>query len=703
MNASWPKDDYGVGSVATVVAVSPFGLFSRSAIADCVLNKPYSRTVSFPTLGRFFWYNTHMKVTNDQLKLVANTIRCLCADMIEKANSGHPGAAMGMADLASVLWLKYLNVDPKDPSWEGRDRLVFSGGHASSLVYALFHLSGMGDLKLEELETFRQFGSRCAGHPERGLLPGVEVTTGPLGQGVAMGVGLAIAAKMKNRANRTWVFCGDGDMEEGISHEAASVAGTLKLGGLTLVYDFNNIQIEGRVTDTNRDDVKKRFESYGWKVVACDGHDYAAIDRAFRKAVKTEDAPVLIVATTTIGKGAPTKADTAGCHGAPLGAEELAATKTALGFDPAKSFVVPEEVYGLFAARTAKLHRIARRWTKENAVSAAAKHSREDLLAALPKFDPAKAIATRAANGSVMNALAKLVPELVGGSADLEGSNKTGLKEYGWIKAGDFTGRNFHWGVRELGMSAIVNGITAYGGFRGFAATFFVFSDYCRPAIRLAALMEVPSIYVFSHDSFYVGEDGPTHEPIEQLAAMRTMPNVTTFRPADANETGFAWVEAILNLKGPTCILTTRQNLPILEGTSAEGVAKGAYTIYQAGKQDKDTVLFIASGSEVTLAVEAATRLWKDDAKSVRVVSMPSQDRFFAQSCAYREFVIPEYMTKRVIVEAASRFGWDRFRLDFKTTKFVTKDGFGASAPYKRLAAEFGFTVDNVYATAKGL
>ena len=657
-----------------------------------------------------------MKVTNDQLKLVANTIRCLCADMVEKANSGHPGAPMGMADLAATLWLRHLKVDPQDPAWKNRDRLVFSGGHASSLVYALTHLSGMGGVTMEELQTFRQFGSRCAGHPERGVMPGVEVTTGPLGQGLAMAVGMTIAAKMKKRSNRTWVFCGDGDIEEGISHEAASVAGTLKLGGLTAIYDFNDIQIEGHVTDTNRDDAMKRFEAYGWKVLKIDGHDYDQIERAFRKAEKITDVPVLIIATTVIGKGAPTKANTASCHGAPLGAEEIVATKVALGFDPEKSFYVPQEVYDVFAGRAALCHR----W--RNADAKAEKEAlkeqgidprkipiekpeelRARLLAALPKFDQEKPIATRAANGTAMNALADVFPNLVGGSADLEGSNKTGLKKYGWISADDFTGRNFHWGVRELGMSAIVNGITAYEDFRAFGATFFVFSDYCRPAIRLAAIMDLPSIFVFSHDSFYVGEDGPTHEPIEQLAAMRTMPNVTTFRPADANETAYAWVEMLMNTKGPSCIMTTRQNVPVLEGTSAEGVAKGAYSIWQAGRQDKDTILFIATGSEVSLAIEAAKKIWDESQQSVRVVSMPSVERFLAQKCTYREFVVPEYMTKRVIVEAGSRFGWDRFRLDFKTTQFVTKDDFGASAPYKVLAEKFGFTVENVYSAAKKL
>ncbi len=649
-----------------------------------------------------------MKINNEQLKLAANTIRCLCADMVEKANSGHPGAAMGMADLATVLWLRHLVVDPRDVSWVNRDRLVFSGGHASALVYALNHLSGTGGLEMAELKEFRQFGSRCAGHPERGVMPGVEVTTGPLGQGFAMAVGLAIGAKMKNRTNHTWVFCGDGDMEEGISHEAASMAGTLRLGGLTAIYDSNNIQIEGRVTDTNRDDARKRFEAYGWKVIEIDGHDYEQIHRAFTRARKVVDAPVLIIARTVIGKGAPSKADSHECHGAPLGADEVAATKVSLGFDPALSFNVPQEVYEMFAARAA----LCRRWRnkdvkalkaelKSNPPSAPA--GREALLAALPKFDPEKPIATRSANGAVMNALAEVFPTLVGGSADLEGSNKTGLKKYGWISADDFSGRNFHWGVRELAMSAMVNGLTAYEDFRAFGATFFVFSDYCRPALRLAAIMDLPSIFVFSHDSFYVGEDGPTHEPIEHLAAIRTIPNVTTFRPADANETAYAWVEMLMNRKGPSCIMTTRQDIPVLEGTSAEGVAKGGYIIWQAGMQNKDCILFIATGSEVAIALEAAKRLWNEENRPVRVVSMPSVERFLSQQCTYRDYICPETMSKRVIVEAASRFGWDRFRINCKTTKFITKDDFGASAPYKVLAKEFGFTAENVYSVAKEL
>ena len=642
-----------------------------------------------------------MKITEDTFRLVANTIRCLCADMIEKAKSGHPGAAMGMADLASVLWLKHLNVDPKDPFWAERDRLVLSGGHASSLVYALFHLSGMGGLKMEELMAFRQWGSRCAGHPERGVTPGVEVTTGPLGQGIAMAVGLALAAKRKDVANRTWVFCGDGDLEEGISHEAASFAGALKLDNLTLIYDSNHITIEGDTAIAMADDAKKRFESYGWKVFEVDGHNPVAIDRVLSRAKKVAGQPSIIIATTHIGFGAPTKHDTADCHGAPLGADELAATKKALGFDPEKSFYVPEEVYSVFKFRTTQQHRFAKK-TAKPAEETAPAPTRKDLLKALPAFDPAKSVATRAACGTVMNALAPVFAGLVGGSAELGPSNKTVLKGLGDVGPGSYEGRNIHFGIRELAMTAIVNGLTAFGqGLRGYGATFFVFSDYCKPAIRLAAIMELPSIFVFSHDSYCVGEDGPTHEPIEQLASLRSMPNVRTWRPADANETAYAWVEALMRTDGPSCILTTRQNLPILEGVTPDGVAKGGYVVYQAGKQDSETILFIATGSEVSICIEAAKRL-AAEGRGVRVASFPCIERFYLETTPeYRCEVMPQEMKRRVIVEAGVRYGLDRFRLDFRTTAFVTLDRFGASAPYQTLSVKFGFTPENVYNVAK--
>ena len=645
-----------------------------------------------------------MKLTTDELKLVSSTIRCLCADIVEKANSGHPGAPLGMADLASVLWLEHLNVDPKDPLWAGRDRLVFSGGHASALVYALFHLSGMGKLTMDELKTFRQWGSRCAGHPERGLMPGVEVTTGPLGQGIAMGVGLALAAKKAAIANKTWVFCGDGDLEEGISHEVCSWAGAMKLSDLILVYDSNHITIEGDTALAMRDDAKRRFESYGWKVLEVDGHDIEAIDRVYRRATHVKDQPVLVIATTHIGFGAPTKQDSAASHGAPLGAEEVAGLKRALGFDPEKSFFVPSEVYEMFKDRTGRCHRAALKFKKlgwKKPVGDMADPAA--LLSALPQFPADKPVSTRSASGTVMNALAPLVPGLVGGSADLAPSNQTYLKGLGDIGPGSYDGRNIHFGIRELGMSAIVNGLTAFDEtFRGFGATFFVFSDYCRPALRLAALMELPSIFVFSHDSYCVGEDGPTHEPVEHIAALRTMPNVMAWRPADAVETGYAWVEMLKHRTGPSCILTTRQNVPILEGVTAEGVAKGGYVVYSAGTQDANTVLYLASGSEVSLAVDAARRLAAEGV-GVRVVSLPCVERFLAQLPAYREEVLPQSMAKRVIVEAGSRLGLDSFRLDARTTAYVTLDRFGASAPYKVLNEKFGFTVDNVYAKAKEL
>ena len=449
-----------------------------------------------------------------------------------------------------------------------------------------------------------------------------------------------------------------------------------------------------------KDDARKRFESYGWKVLACDGHDYDQIARAYKRAMKVEGAPVLIIATTTIGLGAPNKKGTAGVHGAPLGEDELKATKSALGFDPEKSFYVPQEVYAMFAARAAVCRRLRNRWLKEDHPAYGGTALAGDLLKALPAFDPAKPVATRAACGTVMNALAKAYPSLVGGSADLEPSNKTALKEYGWLAAGDFTGRNIHFGIRELAMSAIVNGITAYGSWRAFGATFFVFSDYCKPAMRLAALMKLPSIWVFSHDSFYVGEDGPTHEPVEQMAMLRAMPNVAVFRPADANETGYCWVEMLKNTNGPSCILTTRQNLPILEGTSADGVAKGAYIVF--GTDVDPEVLFLASGSEVGICLDAAKKL-AEEGRRVRVVSMPCWELFEKQPLAYRESVIPSTCRRRVIAEAGVSFGWERYAGDISSTRYLTLDRYGESGPYKTLAQHFGFTAENVLAKAREL
>ena len=665
-----------------------------------------------------------MKPSNDQLKLAANTIRCLAIDMIQKANSGHPGAPMGLADIAATLWLRFLKFDPAALDWADRDRFVLSGGHGSTLLYSLLHLSGAG-LTMDDLQGFRQFGTRCPGHPERGDVPGVEVTTGPLGQGIAMAVGMAIAERMSAARDgeivdhRTWCFCGDGDLEEGISHEACSLAGCLKLNKLVLFYDSNKITIEGATSIAMNDDAKKRFESYGWKVFDIDGHDYDQIASAIRRAMKVADRPSVIVCHTHIGFGSPNKHDSAEAHGSPLGPDEVALTKKALGFDPTKSFFVPPEVSDLFKSRARSCHRLNLAWQKSFAAWAAANPEKAaarkaafelalpaDIESALPAFDPAKPVATRAASGSVLNAIAPKVPYLVGGSADLAPSNKTYLKGLGDIGPGAFAGRNFHFGIRELAMTAIVNGIAAHGGFRPYGATFFVFSDYCKPALRLAALMKLPSIFVFSHDSFYVGEDGPTHEPVEQLASLRSMPNVLVLRPADPNETSAAWLAALRHTSGPSCIMVTRQNLAVLPLDIA-GVAKGAYVVYNSRPQATSheppaDLLFLATGSEVSLCIDAAKAL-AAEGKSVRVVSIPSWELFAAQPQAYQDSVIPPSAKKRVIVEAAVRFGWERFAADPAQTRYVTLDHFGASAPYKVLAEKFGFTAANVLATARTL
>ena len=631
---------------------------------------------------------------------------------------------MGLADIAALLWLKYLKHDPSDPKWPDRDRFVLSGGHGSMLLYSLLHLAGYG-LTAEDLQNFRQPGSKTPGHPEYGHTVGVECTTGPLGQGIAMAVGMAIAEKMAaarfNQAggdplvdHRTWVFCGDGDMEEGISHEACSLAGHLGLDKLVMFYDSNGITIEGAASLAMSDDTKKRFQAYNWHVLEADGHDFAQLDRAIRKALKLTGRPVLIICKTHIGQGSPNKHDTSDAHGAPLGADEVRLTKEALGFPPDRNFYVPEEVAAMFAERNSKnrrarskWRRVLKEWSGKNPQLAAiwkqtaADELPADLEAALPVFDPAKPVATRNASGTVLNALAARLPQLVGGSADLAPSNKTWLKDMGEIGASDFSGRNFHFGVRELAMAAIMNGIQLHGGFRVFGGTFFVFSDYCRPAMRLAALMGLPVIYVYSHASFYVGEDGPTHEPVEQLAALRCMPNVTVIRPADPTETCYAWLAALNNKKGPTCILTTRQNMKVIDRkrcASAANVEKGAYTLWQNGDGTPDLTI-IASGSEVEIALAAAQQITD---KNVRVVSMPCWELFEKQNKLYRDRIIDPDCKRRLVVEAATSFGWERYAAT-RSFAMITLNTFGASGPYKKLAEQFGFTVENVVAKAREL
>ncbi len=663
-----------------------------------------------------------MKLTDKTLALAANTIRCLAIDGIQAANSGHPGAPMGLADIASVLWLKYLNHDPSDASWPNRDRFVLSGGHGSMLLYSLLHLSGY-NLPYEELKKFRQFGSLTPGHPEYGHTHGVETTTGPLGQGIANAVGMALSERMSAARynteectlieHKTYVMCGDGDLEEGISHEACSLAGHLKLSNLVLFYDDNSITIEGSTNLSVSDNAKKRFQAYNWLVLEIDGHDYEQIDRAIRKASKFNDKPVFIICKTTIGKGSPNKAGTSGIHGAPLGVDEVAATKRELGMPDDKSFYIPEEVSELFKDRSAKLKRVNNKWKRlfktwkqanpekaETFEKCANDVIPEDIESILPEFDLSKAVATRNASGTIMNALAKALPQLIGGSADLAPSTKTWLNDMGEVLNGDFSGRNLHYGIRELAMSAVMNGIQAYGGFRVFGATFFVFSDYCRPAMRIGAIMGLPNIYVFTHDSFYVGEDGPTHEPVEQLAALRCMPNITVIRPSDPTETGAAWVTALRNKKGPTAILLTRQNMKVIdrkEYPSASNLEKGAYTLWQSGCGTPDLII-IASGSEVEIALEAARKL---EGRNIRVVSMPSWELFERQNLGYRERIIDKDCERTLVIEAGVSFGWQRYTA--RHAEFITLDTFGASGPYKKLAEEFGFTVENAIAKANEL
>ncbi len=663
------------------------------------------------------------KLSHKELQLAANTIRGLAMDGVQSANSGHPGMPMGMADVAAVLWLQYLKHDPTDTSWPDRDRFVLSGGHGSMLIYSLLHLSGY-DLPLAELGRFRQWESMTPGHPEVGDTPGVETTTGPLGQGCGNAVGMAIAERMlAARFNTeeheivdhyTYVFCGDGDLMEGISHEVFSSAGHLELNKLILFYDDNSITIEGRTNLAYSDDVTRRFKGYNWNVLQVDAHNFDEIDKAIRKARRSDDKPTIIICTSTIGKGSPNKADTASVHGEPLGDDEVVLSKRELGLPEDQKFYIPESVTELFAARRARLQRKHAKWNKLFAAykeaypekvtaweNALADVLPEDLAEQLPEFDVSKPQATRAAGGTVMQALAAALPQLVGGSADLAPSTKTLLKETGSIHKADFSGRNFHFGVREHGMGAIMNGVALHGGLRIFGATFFVFVDYMRPAVRLASIMKLPVIYVFTHDSFYVGEDGPTHEPVEQLASLRCMPGMTTIRPADPTETGAAWIAALENKDGPTAILLTRQNLPVIDRSvypPALELRKGAYVLWQS-EGFEPVITLIASGSEVELALAAAKQLASENC--VRVVSMPSWELFEKQDDAYKASVISKTCPVRVVIEAAASMGWEKYVGD--GAHYIAMNRFGASAPCQILAGKFGFTVDNVVQTVHSL
>ncbi|MBN2301545.1 MAG: transketolase [Lentisphaerae bacterium] len=653
------------------------------------------------------------------IALTANTIRGLAMDGVQAANSGHPGMPMGMADVASVLFLGYLNHCSTNPKWINRDRFVLSAGHGSMLLYSLLHLSGY-DLSLDDLRLFRQLDSKTPGHPEVGHTPGVETTTGPLGQGCANAVGMALAERMlAERFNTTawnpinhytYVICGDGDLMEGISHEALSLAGHLQLNKLILFYDSNRITIEGSANLSCSDNPKKRFQAYNWNVLEIDAHNLESIEKAIRKAKREKTRPTVIICHSHIGKGSPKMVDSHESHGAPLGVEEVKASKRNLGLPEDQTFYVPERVRELFAARSKKLHRKTAKWEKQFKQYCEANPDKAslwqtcfedrfpaDLADRLPKFDPAKAVATRSASGKVIQALAQALPQLVGGSADLAPSTKTLIDNAASIAPGSFAGRNLHFGIREHAMGAIMNGMALHGGFRVFGATFFVFSDYCRPAIRLAAIMKVPVIYVFTHDSFYVGEDGPTHQPVEHAAALRCIPNVTVLRPSDPTETAAAWIAALKNKTGPTAILLTRQNLDVIDRTvypPAASLEKGAYILWQNSGSAPDLTL-VASGSEVGLCLKAARELATN--RCVRVVSMPSWELFDAQDSSYRASVIP-VECPTLVVEAGVSMGWSRYV--GKNSAFMTVETFGSSGPYKALEKKYGFTVEAVVANA---
>ncbi len=647
-----------------------------------------------------------------------NTLRFLSADGVQQANSGHPGLPMGTAAIAFTLWTRHLRHNPRNPKWAGRDRFVLSGGHGSMLLYSLLHLTGY-DVSLDDLKSFRQWGSITPGHPEYGLTPGVEMTTGPLGQGFATGVGMAIAANhMAATFNRPghelidpfiYAIVTDGDLMEGVASEAASLAGHLSLGRLIYLYDDNHISIDGSTDLAFTEDRALRFEAYGWHVQkVADGNDVEAIDAAIQ-AAKADPRPSIIVCRTTIGFGAPNRQGTSKAHGEPLGDEELALAKQNLGWPTEPRFFIPEDVLEFYRQAVArgtkaedewKLHFEAYRRIHPDLGKELERRLKGDLpsdwQSALPTFpaDP-KGMATRASSGKVINALAAKLPELIGGSADLAPSNNTKLDGYPDFQKDSPQGRNFHFGVREHAMGAALNGMAVFGGVIPYGGTFLVFSDYNRPAIRLAALSHIPSIFVFTHDSIGLGEDGPTHQPVEHLAALRAIPNLTVIRPADANEVAAAWKVAIENKHGPTVLALTRQNVPTFGPFSEPTVERGAYVLKDFGPDPK--LILMASGSEVGLIYAAAEKLAAEGI-AVRVVSFPSWELFEKQDQAYRESVLPKSIQARLAVEAGVRQGWERY-----ASAFICMDSFGASAPAKILFEKFGFTVENVVAKAREL
>jgi len=648
-----------------------------------------------------------------------NTIRTLAIDAIEKANSGHPGLPMGAAPMAYTLWTDFMNHNPKNSKWFNRDRFILSAGHGSMLLYSLLHLSGY-NVTMDDLKQFRQWDSKTPGHPEVHHTDGVEATTGPLGQGIAMSVGMAMAeAHLAATFNKedisivdhyTYALVSDGDLMEGISHEAASFAGHLGLGKLIALYDSNDISLDGELDRSFSDNTEQRFKAYGWQVLRVeDGNDLESLRKAIKEAQANTDQPTLIEVKTVIGYGSPNKSASAASHGAPLGSDEVKLTKEYYNWTH-EDFHVPDEVYADFKEKIVKNgEKKEEEW---NNLFASYKEKYPELgqqfeLALkdelpsdwekdLPVFEPGEdTLATRAASGKVLNAIAKAVPNFFGGSADLAGSNKTTINDEEDFSRNNYAGKNIWFGVREHAMGAALNGMALHEGLKVYGGTFFVFSDYLRPAVRLSSIMKTPVTYVFTHDSIAVGEDGPTHEPVEHLAALRAMPGLSLIRPADGNETNAAWRLAIESKDQPTALVLTRQNLPTLEGTKEnayEGVKKGAYIVSNSEKSIPD-VLLLATGSEVQLAVKSQVEL-KEKGIDARVVSMPSWDRFEAQNEAYKNSVIPPEVNKRVAIEMGATFGWERYVGD--QGKVLGINRFGASAPGNKVIEEYGFTVDNV-------
>jgi transketolase len=660
------------------------------------------------------------KKKNSIEELSINTIRTLSMDAVQKANSGHPGAPMALAPAVYTIFMKQMKFNPKNPNWFNRDRFILSNGHASMLLYSILYLTGY-DVSLEDLKNFRQWNSKTPGHPENDRTPGVETTTGPLGQGFMNGVGMGIAERHlaslfnvkghKIVDHYTYVLCSDGDLMEGASHEAASLAGHLGLGKLIYLYDDNHISIEGDTNLAYSDNVKKRFEGYNWHVqnIGEKANDVKALSEAIDNAKKEKDKPSLIIVRSHIAYGSPNMHDTAEAHGSPLGEEEVKLTKKFYGWPEDKTFYVPEEVLDhMYKAidrgekAEADWNEKYKKYKKDNPELAKKFESTLKLELSpgwdknIPVFQPTdKPIATRSAGGKVLNSIAEHLPWLIGGSADLSPSTKTLLSKSDYFENGNYNNRNFTFGIRELGMCGISNGMYLHGGVRPFVSTFFVFTDYARPAIRLASLMEIPIIYVMTHDSIGLGEDGPTHQPIEHLASLRAMPHLCVIRPADANETVYAWKAAINRTKGPTMLVLSRQNLPIFDQNklaSAEGVLKGAY-ILSKEKADKPDIILISTGSEVSLILEAQDKLQQKNI-SARVVSMPSWELFKDQSDEYKNEVLPKDVKTRLAVEAASPFGWHEWVGD--SGDVIGISTFGASAPYKEIYKNYGLTVENI-------